>query len=100
METPQNSFELAIREIVREMTKQQLTKRTPSIPDLDYRRLTYFLIEDRIRLYKEVEKQGQHPSKKKEKKKTLENILNQFGITKKAYYAWYEKYHVAYLKAM
>ena len=80
-----NPFERAIIEVTREMTKRQLTKRISDIPTLDYRRLIFCLIEDRRQAYKDAEI-----------KITLENILNQFGITKKAYYNWYEKYHSYY----
>ena len=80
-----NPFERATMNLVREMTEQQLSKRIPDIPQMDYRRLTYCLIEDRIAAYKAAKR-----------KMSIENILNQFGITKKAYYTWYEKYHSYY----
>jgi hypothetical protein len=80
-----NSFERAIIDKAREMNEQQLSKRIPDIPQMDYRRLTYCLIEDRIQAYKAAGI-----------KITLENVLTQFGITKKAYYSWYEKYHSFY----
>jgi hypothetical protein len=83
-----NPFERAIVEQVREMTNEQLTKRVPNIPLMDYRRITYCLIEDRIAAYKAAHI-----------KHTLDDVLTEFGITKKAYYNWYEKYH-AYYKAM
>jgi len=80
-----NSFERAIIELAREMTEKQLSKRVPDIPHMDYRRLTYCLIEDRIAAYKDAGI-----------KRTLDVVLMEFGITKKAYYAWYEKYHFHY----
>ena len=52
---------------------------------MDYRRLTYCLIEDRIQAYKAAKK-----------KHTLTDVLAEFGITTTAYYAWYEKYHSFY----
>ena len=80
-----NLFEHAIVLLVRKMTKQQLTKLVPAIPSIDYRRLTFCLIQDRIAAYKAA---GQ--------KRTLQDVLTEFGITTTAYYAWYEKYHSSY----
>ena len=82
-----NPFERATMNLVREMTEQQLSKRIPDIPQMDYRRLTYCLIEDRIAAYKAAGF-----------KVTLDKLLTEFGITKKAYYNWYEKYHSYYLQ--
>ena len=82
---PINKLELAILHVVRDMTSEQLAKRVPDIPAMDYRRLTYCLIEDRIATYKASKI-----------KRTLEDVLTEFGITKKAYYSWYEKYHFFY----
>jgi hypothetical protein len=81
----QNPFERAIMHVMRNMTSEQLAKRVPDIPAMDYRRLTYCLIEDRIAAYKAAGI-----------KRTLDNVLTEFGITKKAYYSWYEKYHFFY----
>ena len=81
----QNPFERAIMHVMRDMTSEQLAKRVPDIPAMDYRRLTYCLIEDRIAAYKAAGN-----------KRTLDNVLTEFGITKKAYYSWYEKYHFFY----
>ena len=80
-----NKFESAIMDLMREKTEYQLTKRIPDIPTMDFRRLFYCLIEDRIEAYK-----------KADVKKTLDIILSEFCITKKAYYNWYEKYHSYY----
>lgn len=80
-----SKFDLAIINTIGEMTKQQLSKRVPAIPHFDYRRITYCLIEDRIQMYKDAEL-----------KFKLDDILVYFGVTKKAYYAWYEKYHSYY----
>ena len=80
-----NPFERAIMHVMRDMTSEQLAKRVPDIPAMDYRRLTYCLIEDRIAAYKAAGI-----------KRTLDNVLSEFGITKKAYYSWYEKYHFFY----
>ena len=49
---PNNKLELTILHVVRDMTNEQLAKRVPDIPAMDYRRLTYCLIEDRIAAYK------------------------------------------------
>ena len=80
-----NLFERAIMHVMRDMTNEQLSKRVPNIPQMDYRRLFYCLIEDRITAYKDADI-----------KLTLDEVLAEFGITKKAYYAWYEKYHSYY----
>lgn len=81
-----NQLELSIRELVREMTKQKMTKRVPDIPAIDTRRLAFCLIEDRMALYKEAEK-----------KVSLDKVLIEFGITsRQTYYNWYEKYHPSY----
>ena len=85
MTTTINHFECAIMHVMRDMTSEQLAKRVPDIPAMDYRRLTYCLIEDRIAAYKAAGI-----------KRTLDNVLTEFGITKKAYYSWYEKYHFFY----
>ena len=85
MTSKQNPFERAIMHVMRDMTSEQLAKRVPDIPAMDYRRLTYCLIEDRIAAYKAAGI-----------KRTLDNVLTEFGITKKAYYSWYEKYHSYY----
>jgi len=85
MTSKQNPFERAIMYVMRDMTNEQLSKRVPDIPAMDYRRLTYCLIEDRIAAYKAAGI-----------KRTLDNVLTEFGITKKAYYSWYEKYHFFY----
>lgn len=89
MTPQQNQFENATRKVVREETKNQLTKRIPNIPAIDSRRLTFFLIEDRITTYKEAEIE-----------RTLDAVLLEFGITsRQTYYNWYEKYH-RYYQAM
>ena len=75
MTSKQNPFERAIMHVMRDMTSEQLAKRVPDIPAMDYRRLAY---------------------KAAGIKRTLDNVLTEFGITKKAYYSWYEKYHFFY----
>ncbi len=85
MTSKQNPFERAIMHVMRDVTNEQLSKRVPDIQQMDYRRLTYCLIEDRIAAYKAAGI-----------KRTLDNVLTEFGITKKAYYSWYEKYHSYY----
>ena len=85
MQNQFNYFESAIIDLVREKTDYQLTRRIPDIPSLDYRRMTYFLIEERIAAYKAAKN-----------KQTLDCVLQEFGITKKAYYNWYEKYNLYY----
>lgn len=85
MQNQFNYLESAITDLVREKTDYQLTRRIPDIPSLDYRRLFYCLIADRIASYKEAKI-----------KVTLDCVLQEFGITKKAYYNWYEKYNSYY----
>lgn len=80
-----NALESAIIDVVNNEVSQRLTKRIPDIPSLDYRRMTYFLIEERIAAYKAAKN-----------KQTLDCVLQEFGITKKAYYNWYEKYNSYY----
>ena len=81
-----NYFERTIIQLVREMTNEQLSKRVPDIPIMDYRRLTYCLIEDRIAVYKATGF-----------KFSLDEVLLEFGITsRQTYYNWYEKYHSFY----
>ena len=81
-----NPFERAILNVTRDMTNQQLSKRIPDIPSMDYRRVTYCLVEDRIAAYKAARI-----------KVTLDAILLEFGITsRQTYYNWYEKFHSSY----
>ena len=89
MTNPINPLERAILNVTREMINYQLTKRIPDIPQIDYRRLTYCFIEDRIAAYKASGI-----------KITLDEVLLEFGITsRQTYYNWYEKYH-SYFQAM
>ena len=75
--------------MMRDMTSEQLAKRVPDIPSIDYRRLTYCLIEDRIAAYEAAKI-----------KRSLDEVLAEFGITsRQTYYNWYEKYH-SYYQAM
>ena len=88
MTTQQNQLENAMREVVREMTDHQLTKRVPDLPAIDIRRLTYCLIRDRIAAYKAVEKEY-----------TLDNVLIDFGVSaRQTYYNWDKKYKDYYEK--
>lgn len=83
--TTTNDLERTIMLYVRDMTTKQLSKRVPTIPTIDYRRLTFCLVEDRIATYKAAGI-----------KHTLNDVLTEFGISTTAYYAWYEKYHSFY----
>jgi hypothetical protein len=88
MATP-NPFERAIMHVMRDKTYEQLSKFVPDIPDMDYRRLTFCLIQDRIAAYKAAKK-----------KCSLDKVLDAFGVTsRQTYYNWYEKYH-SYYQAM
>ncbi len=81
-----NQTERAIVEYVRERTKEELSKRIPCIDNIDYRRLTYLLIEDRMAMYKEAGIE-----------KTIPDVLTEFGINSPhTYYNWYEKWHKVY----
>lgn len=84
----QNPFEDAMRDVVRQMTNYQLTKRVPDLPTIDIRRLTYCLIRDRIAAYKAAEKEY-----------TLDGVLIEFGISaRQTFYNWDEKYRSYYEK--
>ena len=81
-----NQTERAIVEYVRERTKEELSKRIPCIDNIDYRRLTYLLIEDRMAMYEEAKVDEPIPT-----------ILAEFGINSpNTYYNWYEKWHKVY----
>lgn len=81
-----NQTERAIVEYVRERTKEELSKRIPCIDNIDYRRLTYLLIEDRMTMYEEAKVDA-----------TIPTILAEFGINSpNTYYNWYEKWHKVY----
>lgn len=81
-----NQTERAIVECVRERTREELAKRVPSIDNIDYRRLTYLLIEDRMAMYEEAKVD-----------ETIPTILAEFGINSPhTYYNWYEKWHKVY----
>lgn len=81
-----NQTERAIVEYVRERTKEELSKRIPCIDNIDYRRLTYLLIEDRMAMYEEAKVD-----------ETIPTILAEFGINSPhTYYNWYEKWHKVY----
>ena len=64
-----NQTERAIVECVRERTRVELAKRLPSIDNINYRRLVYLLIEDRMTMYKEAKVV-----------ETIPTILAEFGI--------------------
>ena len=81
-----NQTERAIVECVRERTKEELSKRIPCIDAIDYRRLTYLLIEDRMAMYEEAKVD-----------ETIPIILAEFGVhSPNTYYNWYEKWHKVY----
>ena len=81
-----NQTERAIVECVRERTTEELSKRIPCIDNIDYRRLTYLLIEDRMAMYEEAKVD-----------ETIPTILAEFGINSpNTYYNWYEKWHKVY----
>ena len=81
-----NQTERAIVECVREKTRVELAKRLPRIDNIDYRRLVYLLIEDRMTMYKEAKVD-----------ETIPTILAEFGINSpNTYYSWYEKWHKIY----
>ena len=81
-----NQTERAIVECVRERTREELVKRVPSIDNIDYRRLAYLLIEDRMAMYEEAKVD-----------ETIPTSLAEFGINSpNTYYNWYEKWHKVY----
>ena len=58
-------------------TMRELSKIIPSVDPVDYRRLTYLLIETRRAAYKAARV-----------KRTLGSLLNDFGISDDTYYDW------------
>lgn len=58
-------------------TMRELSKIIPSIDPVDYRRLTYLLIETRRAAYKAARV-----------KRTLGSLLNDFSISDDTYYDW------------
>lgn len=80
-----NFLECAMLIEAHRLTLDQLNGRIPIIPAIDYRRLAYCLIRDRIDLYRT------HGIKR-----TLNDVLSEFSVTTTAYYAWHEKYHSFY----
>ena len=82
-----HSIERAIVELVREETHKELMKRVHHLEDINYRRLTYLLIEDRMALYRE---NGMPVP--------IALVLNEFGIhSPHTYYNWYARWHKQYL---
>ena len=80
-----NPTERAIIELVRQKTTNELARRVPSIDQLDFRKLAFFIVQTRIDAYRQAGI-----------KQPLVITLYECGITTKAYYAWYEKYHMLY----
>ena len=69
-----NQTERTIVECVRERKREELAKRVPSIDNIDYRRLTNLLIEDRMAMYEEADRSRGRVieiSKKKKKRHTM-----------------------------
>ncbi len=58
-------------------TMRELSKIIPSVDPVDYRRLTYLLIETRRAAYKAARV-----------KRTLGSLLNDFSISDDTYYDW------------
>ena len=63
-------------------TMRELSKIIPSIDSLDYRRLTYLIIETRRAAYRAASI-----------KRTLGDLLLDFGISDDTYYDWRMKWH-------
>ena len=83
-----NRTERAAMDVVREKTRPELAKRSPRVDYIDHRRLTYFLIEDRIADYKAAGIE-----------RTLTSVLEEFGVNSKhTYYDWCEKWHLIYVR--
>ena len=70
MTDPLTQTELMVIDYEFKRTMRELSKIIPSVDSIDYRRLTYLLIETRRAAYKEARV-----------KRTLGNLLNDFGIS-------------------
>ena len=82
-----NDYELecAVMEVERRRVSEELPKRVPNIPNIDGKRILFFVVQARIDAYKE---QGI--------KKPLTEILAGCGITAPTYYSLLEKYNSVY----
>ena len=82
-----NDYELecAVMEVERMRASRELPKRVPNIPNIDGKRILFFVVQARIDAYKE---QGI--------KKPLTEILAGCGITAPTYYSLLEKYNSVY----
>ncbi len=78
-------LEKSMIDAVHEKTQHELTKRIPAISAIDYRRVMYCLIEDRLAIYKQAGF-----------RRTFDEVLTEFGIAKQTYYNWFEKYNRDY----
>ena len=85
MKNPVNPTESAILDVVQRMSRNGLNKRVPSIDDIDVKRIAFFIVQTRIDACKQAGI-----------KQSLVTTLAQCGISTTAYYAWFEKYHLAY----
>ena len=85
---PINPTERAVRDAVRSITRSELSKRIPDIDFIDYRRLAFYLIEDRKADYEQAGIDM-----------TIPKLLAEFGIkSPHTYYDWYEKWHLSYAR--
>ena len=82
-----NDYELecVVMKAERIRMEKEVTKRVPNIPNIDGKRILFFVVQARIDAYKE---QGI--------KKPLTEILAGCGITAPTYYSLLEKYNSVY----
>jgi hypothetical protein len=81
------SLERAIIQHVRRQAQAELGKNVPIVPHYDHRLIGFCIVQTLIETYKET---GE--------KRSLELILEECGIGKRAYYNWYEKYYASYAR--
>ena len=81
------SLERAVVQHVRRQAQAELGKTVTHVPHYDHRLIGFCIVQTLIETYKEA---GE--------KRSLELILEERGIGKRAYYNWYEKYYASYAR--
>lgn len=79
---PINRTELAIIEIMLQISVQQIDSNTPHPDHIQRQRLTYFLIETRRAAYKTLRI-----------KRPILDVLAEFEVSRPTYDDWYSKWH-------
>ena len=81
------SLERAVVQHVRRQAQAELGKTVTHVPHYDHRLIGFCIVQTLIETYKEA---GE--------KRSLELILEECGIGKRAYYNSYEKYYASYAR--